>query len=279
MLQSFPLFPGTHSWCISGVALGRCRCGSGVCRALPVSLHVAAARGLACLLRQVRSLFKSAGPMGAAPFKRAAVGRVSHGNPAACHSRLKRLLGFPGIGWESSNYWLIRSVLPWSPATSTESRSAPARLIPWEVLSTSPRLVSVEPTAPVSRGCPGDVASAARGAMAGHGLCLADRNGLESCSPKALTLSSSLLASASLSWNNMWLHRAGELESTLKSSCRSQGVLLWSARCRIPRWFCTPGWAGAGIPVQGWPEIPLRAESQFLSLLLVGFPGAASVLL
>lgn len=36
-----------------------------------------------CLLRQVQSPFKSAGPMGAALFKRAAVGCVSHGNPAA----------------------------------------------------------------------------------------------------------------------------------------------------------------------------------------------------
>lgn len=96
------------------------------------------------------------------------------GRTAACHSLCKRRLGFPGPGREGSNYWLIRGVLPWSLAMSTESRSAPARLSPWELLSSSPRSVSVEPAALGSRGCarcPGDVAVAgvARGAAAGHG--------------------------------------------------------------------------------------------------------------
>lgn len=53
---------------------------------------------------------------------------------------------------------------------STESRSAPARLTPWELLSTSPRLVSIEPAASGSRGCMqclGDVAMALAGAAQG----------------------------------------------------------------------------------------------------------------
>ena len=82
MSWRFPLFPRARSWC---VAVGRCGVGLGSAgegSTLPALLPVAAGLG-PCLLRQVQSLFKSAGPMGAAPFKHAAVGRVSHGNPAA----------------------------------------------------------------------------------------------------------------------------------------------------------------------------------------------------
>lgn len=154
-------------------------------RALPASLHVAAARGSGLFAQpgavpvQIRGAngsraVQTCGGWTRVPWK--------PGCTAACHSPLKRLLGFPGLGREGSNYWLIRGVLPWSPAMSTESRSAPARLTPWELLSTSPRSVSIEPAAPGSRGCtwcPGDVAVALAGAAwgaadrSGHGQSLA----------------------------------------------------------------------------------------------------------
>lgn len=229
-MQCFPLFPGARSRWLSRAAGGRCRPGLGSAgedRALPVSSHMAAARGW--------GLFAQAG---AAPVQiRGANGsravqtcggwtRVpwKPGCTAACHCRLKRLLGFPGLGRESSNYRLIRGVLPWSPAMSTESRSAPARLAPWELLSTSPPLVSA--AAAGSRGCrgargmwpwPWPVQHGEPQRVTAKARCGRNRRG--TCSPKALTLSGSLLASASLSRNNVWLHQAGELGSAPKPSC------------------------------------------------------------
>lgn len=101
----------------------------------------------ACLFTQVRSPFKSAGPMGAAPLKRPAVG--PRPLETRLHARLALLaetaarLSQASRG--GSNCWLIRGVLPWSPAMSAGSRSAPAGLNPWELLSTSAPSVSGEP--------------------------------------------------------------------------------------------------------------------------------------
>lgn len=147
-------------------------------RALPASWHVAAARGSGLFAQTGAVPVQICGANGSRAVQTCSSWtRVpwKPGCTAACHSLLKRLLGFPRVGREGSNYWLIRGVLPWSPAMSTESRSAPARLTPWELLSTSPRLVSIEPAASGSRGCMqclGDVAvalaGAAQGAAADH---------------------------------------------------------------------------------------------------------------
>jgi len=163
------------------------------------------------------------------------------GCTAACRSPLTRPLRVAGLGREGSGYRLIRGVLPWSPATCTESRCALARLTPWELPSTSPPSVSAEPAAGKQRcawcrglwpwpwhGEPWQVMATAR----------CGRSGLGSCSPKVRTRSGSLLASASLSGNNTWLHRAGEPRSALKPSCSRRDALQRSALRRIPESFC-----------------------------------------
>lgn len=182
----------------------------------------------ACLLTQVRSPFKSAGPMGTAPLKRPAVG--PRPLETRLHTRLALLAETAARLSQArrggSNRWLIRGVLPWSPAMSAGSRSAPAGLNRWELPSTSAPSVSGEPLGfSWCQGCTrcrGAVAvtlgGTARGAAAAHGRSPRGcRNGRR-CSPKALTLSSPL-TSASLSCNNAWLDQAGMAGSVLKPGC------------------------------------------------------------
>lgn len=147
---------------LSGVAVGRCWRGS---RSAPWHVAVAQGSGPVCPGR----CGPRSNPRGQwQPWRRDARAMETR-LPAA---PLQRPLALPALGRQGSSCRLVRRVVPWSPAASTESRSAPASTVPWELLSASPRSVSVEPARAGeggARGAGGALAGAARGAAAGCG--------------------------------------------------------------------------------------------------------------